>query len=266
MGNPAALGADAPIEAFDSLGSTNTEALARARAGEHGPLWISAKQQTAGRGRRGRTWISPPGNLYATLLLSDPGPPARAAELSFVAGLAVHDALSDLVPDLAGRLSLKWPNDVLRDGAKVAGILIEGERIGSGIAVAIGIGVNCSHHPADTSYPAADLAGAVAPHHLLRILCRTMTERVAQWDRGHGFAVIRLDWLGRTAGLGQPIRVVSGEEERAGVFDGLDDTGHLLLRHVDGTTQRIAAGDVFPLAQPIGRAAPSQSSVSARGA
>jgi BirA family biotin operon repressor/biotin-[acetyl-CoA-carboxylase] ligase len=257
---------DVRIEVFDTLGSTNTEALARARVGERGPLWITARQQTAGRGRRGRTWFSPPGNLYATLLLTDPAPSARAAELSFVAGLAVHDALLESIPGLPGHLSLKWPNDVLHDGAKVAGILIEGEGIASGIAVAIGVGVNCSHHPSETSYPAADFAGAAVPHILLRILGRTMAARLAQWDCGHDFAGIRRDWLARTTGLGQPMRVAVGEDERTGVFDGLDETGHLLLREVDGSTQRIAAGDVFPLASPSGDAISSQSPIPAQGA
>jgi BirA family biotin operon repressor/biotin-[acetyl-CoA-carboxylase] ligase len=251
--------ADARIEAFDTLGSTNTEALARARAGERGPLWIAAQQQTAGRGRRGRAWISPPGNLHGTLLLTDPAPAARAAELSFVAALALYDALLETIPDLTARVSLKWPNDVLCDGAKVAGILIEGEAIGSGLAVAIGIGVNCLQHPADTPYPAADLAGAVAAHHLLRILCRTMAARIGEWDAGRGFAAIRSDWLRHAAGFGEPIRVVVGEAELAGRFDGLDASGHLLLGLADGTTQRIPAGDVFPLSIP-GRAVPAAGS------
>jgi BirA family biotin operon repressor/biotin-[acetyl-CoA-carboxylase] ligase len=257
---------DVRIEAFETLGSTNTEALARARAGERGPLWISAIQQTAGRGRRGRTWISPPGNLHATLLLTDPAAPDRAAELSFVAGLAVHDALLAASPDLAGRLSLKWPNDVLRAGAKVAGILIEGEGSGQDLAVAIGIGVNCSHHPSETPYPAADLAAAVTPHLLLGTLCRTMDARLAQWDRGHGFAGIRGDWLGRAAGVGKPMRVVIGDQECTGVFDGIDDRGRLLLRQPGAPTQRIAAGDVFPLVPPAGHATPAQNAVSVRGA
>src|SRR6267378_2624975 len=96
--------------ACDTVGSTNAEALAYARAGERGPLWVTARAQTAGRGRRGRVWVSEPGNLYATLLLTDPAPPERAAQLSFVAALAVHDAIARLAPALAPRLALKWPN------------------------------------------------------------------------------------------------------------------------------------------------------------
>src|SRR4029077_5586580 len=133
--------------ACQTLGSTNAEALARARAGAGGPLWITARTQTAGRGRRGRTGVSDPGNLYATLLLTDPAPPERAAQLSFVAALATHDAIAACAPALIRRLALKWPNDILLDGAKVAGILIEAEGARP-LLVAVGIGINCRHHPA----------------------------------------------------------------------------------------------------------------------
>ncbi len=141
--------------ACDSVGSTNSEALARARTGETGPLWITARTQTAGRGRRGRAWTSAPGNLYATLLLRDPSRAVLAPQLSFVAALAVYDAISEFVEGERPRIALKWPNDVFCDGAKVAGILIEGE--GNPLTVAIGIGINCVHHPDDTEYPATDL-------------------------------------------------------------------------------------------------------------
>src|SRR5476649_2929184 len=113
--------------AYETLGSTNAEALARARAGERGPLWITAKSQSAGRGRRGITWVSAPGNLYATLLLSEPSPPEHAPQLSFVAALALHDAVADCASALGPMLAVKWPNDLLLNGAKLGGILIEGE-------------------------------------------------------------------------------------------------------------------------------------------
>ena len=147
--DPAASAAGVRLIERDTVGSTNTEALALAQAGERGPLWITARRQNAGRGRRGRVWVSEPGNLYASLLLSDPSPPDRAAELSFVAALAVHDAVTSLIARAPARLSLKWPNDLLFDGKKFAGILIEGE----GPAVVIGVGVNCAHHPKDTDVP-----------------------------------------------------------------------------------------------------------------
>ena len=246
--DPTAIGAGVRVETFGSLGSTNAQALARARAGEPGPLWIVARQQTAGRGRRGRTWVSEPGNLYATLLLTDPSPPSRAAELSFVAALALFDAVADIAPGLAARLSLKWPNDLLLDGAKLAGILVEGES-GPPLAAAIGIGVNCAHHPS-VAYPAIDLAAAgfpTPPEHLLAVLSPTMLARLAQWDRGNGFAGIRADWLRHATGIGGHIRVAVGTEEAVGRFADLDAAGHLVLALPDGTTRTIAAGDVFPV-------------------
>ena len=154
--DPTAQAAGARLIAYDTIGSTNEEALRLARAGERAPLWIAAKTQTAGRGRRGRTWVSEPGNLYASLLLSAPSPPDRFPELSFVAAVALHDAVTARIPGLAGRVLLKWPNDLLIDRNKFAGILVEGE----GATVVIGIGVNCAHHPDGTEHPATDLAAA----------------------------------------------------------------------------------------------------------
>jgi len=251
--DPVATRAGARLAWHETLTSTNQEALARARCGERGPLWIAAESQTAGRGRRGRTWVSEPGNLYATLLLIDPSAAERAAELSFVAALALHDALVAAVPGVASRLAFKWPNDLLLDGGKLAGILVEGERSADGLAVAVGIGVNCARHPSATSYPATDLATAgisFPPSRLLTVLSRTMVERLALWRGGNGFAAIRADWVGRAAGLGREALVVSGEEELSGRFDGVDEGGHLILRLGDGTTRTITAGDVVPLLQP----------------
>src|SRR6266853_2881802 len=148
--------------AHEVLGSTNAEALQLARQGEHGPLWITADRQTAGRGRRGRAWISPPGNLHASLLLTQPAAAEHWPQLSFVAALAIHDAVVAVADHLKPLLAIKWPNDVLLAGAKFAGILIEGEGKEEEGAVAIGIGVNCAAHPAGTDYPATDLAAAGA--------------------------------------------------------------------------------------------------------
>ena len=233
-------------EAFETLGSTNAEALARARAGERGPLWITAKTQSAGRGRRGNAWVSPPGNLYATLLLGEPAPPPVAPQLSFVAALALHDALVERAPPLGPVLKLKWPNDVLLGAAKLAGILIEGESEPA-FAVAIGIGVNCASHPPDTPFPATDLAAAGAvmrPELLFDALAGTMGRRLEQWQRGGGFAAIRADWLKRAAGLGQPIKVRLPDRELAGRFRGLDEAGRLQLEQPGGMIA-VTAGEVF---------------------
>ncbi|MBI3702787.1 MAG: biotin--[acetyl-CoA-carboxylase] ligase [Rhizobiales bacterium] len=146
-------------KSYETLGSTNAEALALARAGERGPLWVSALAQTAGRGRRNSTWASPPGNLYATLLVNEPSLTELAPQLSFVTALALHDAVVARAPQLGPLLAVKWPNDLLLGMAKVAGILIEGES-GPTFSVAIGIGVNCAAHPRDTAFPATDLASA----------------------------------------------------------------------------------------------------------
>ncbi len=231
---------------LDTVDSTNAEALRRAAAGERGPLWIVARQQTAGRGRRGFAWVSPPGNLYATLLLVDPAPPAAAPQLGFVAGVALHDAAAACVPDV--QLRLKWPNDMLCRGRKIAGILIEGE--GAPLAVAVGIGVNCRHHPAITSYPATDFAAegaAVEASELFERLAAAFAARLAQWNRGAGFAAIRAAWLERADGLGQPVRVRLAERETGGIFEAIDGAGRLLLRLNDGSLEAIAAGEVFPL-------------------
>jgi BirA family biotin operon repressor/biotin-[acetyl-CoA-carboxylase] ligase len=234
--------------AYETLGSTNAEALARARAGERGPLWISAKAQTAGRGRRGNIWISELGNLYASLLLSEPSAPREAPQLSFVAALALSDALCAFAARLAPRLKVKWPNDLLVAGEKVAGILIEGESAPN-FAVAIGFGVNCVSHPAGTSYPATDLAAAgaaVTPERILAVLEPAMMARVAQWQGGQGFASIRADWLARATGIGEPMRVRLPERELAGRFQGLDEAGRLLLETPSGV-HPVAAGEVFGL-------------------
>ncbi len=233
---------------FDTLGSTNAEALARSRAGERGPLWISAHTQQAGRGRRGNAWISPPGNLYATLLLDEPSPAACAPQLSFVAALALHDALGECAPRLGPALKLKWPNDLLLGQAKLAGILIEGES-DPRLAVAVGIGVNCVSHPSDTAFPATDLGEAgisISPDALLALLAAAMARRLEQWQCGEGFAGIRAAWLKRAAGLGQPIRVRLPERELAGRFRGLDEVGRLQLEQPGGMTV-VTAGEVFGL-------------------
>jgi BirA family biotin operon repressor/biotin-[acetyl-CoA-carboxylase] ligase len=234
--------------AFETLGSTNAEALARVRAGERGPSWISARTQTAGRGRRNAAWVSKSGNLFATLLLTEPSSPAAASQLSFVAGLALHDAVATCAPQLGPALALKWPNDLLCGGKKLAGILIEGENVPH-LAVAIGIGVNCVSHPGDTPFPATDLAeaGALAgPDAVLAALAEAMQRRLAQWNAGAGFGAIRADWLKRAAGLGDTIRVRLPEREFSGRFEGLDEAGRLLVGGPAGVTP-VTAGEVFGL-------------------
>jgi len=234
--------------AHDTLGSTNAEALARGRAGERGPLWITAARQTTGRGRRGNAWVSEPGNLYASLLLSDVAPAAHLPELCFVVALALRDAVMDVAPSSASQLQLKWPNDLLLDGAKLAGILIEAESVGPVTAIAAGIGVNCAHHPDALAYPATSLAAcgaAVMPGELLHALSGTMVARLAQWHRGAGFAAIRGEWLSHAAGIGGDIQVRLTDRELTGTFETLDPAGRLLLRLPGGALKAITVGEVF---------------------
>jgi BirA family biotin operon repressor/biotin-[acetyl-CoA-carboxylase] ligase len=243
--------AEIPVLWFATLASTNAEALAR--IGEDAPrqLWIVADRQSAGRGRRGRGWTSEPGNLYATRIITDPAPAAAMPEICFVAALALHDAVLDCCPTLAPeRLRLKWPNDLLLDGEKLAGILVEGISGPGAQAVAVGLGVNCCVHPKDLPFPATDLlrAGCVAsPVTVLEALAPALERRLAEWDRGRNFGAIRAAWLARASGLGAAIEVRLSDRTLGGTFEALDPSGCLVLRRPDGARETIRAGDVFPV-------------------
>jgi len=246
--HPDAEAAGVRLIACDTLTSTNEDALARARAGERGPLWVTAARQTAGRGRRGNVWTSEPGNLYASLLLTDAAPAVHLPELCFVVALAVRDAVIAVRLQLTAKLKLKWPNDLLLDDAKLAGILIEAESVDGITAIAAGIGVNCAHHPDNLAYPATSLAAggaAVSPAELRRVLSGTMLTRLAQWDRGSGFAAIRSEWLAHAAGLGGNIHVRLADRELTGTFETLDRMGRLMLRLPGGALEAITVGEVF---------------------
>jgi BirA family biotin operon repressor/biotin-[acetyl-CoA-carboxylase] ligase len=259
--HPAAVAAGVRLAAHETLTSTNTEALAAARRGERGPLWVTAQQQTSGRGRRGNEWISPPGNLYASVLLNDPAPPEHAPELSFVAALATYDAILDCAPALREKLALKWPNDILCGGAKFTGILIEGEGVERGMLVVVGIGVNCRHHPPPTNHPTSDLAAAgadVTAESLFAALSGTMLRRLTQWRRGAGFDVIRADWLKRATGISGELRVRLPNGEFSGSGEGMDERGRLLVRLAGGSLRTVTAGDVFPLGDGPAAGAPAK--------
>ncbi len=245
---------------YQSLNSTNAEALRRAHGGDRGPLWIVAQIQTHGRGRRGRHWTSLPGNLTASLLLPDSGGPAHRAELCFVAALAIQDAVLKQVPQLNGQLSIKWPNDLLLFRRKFAGILIEVDSSGEGTAVVIGIGINCASHPRDTDYPAIDLAcagGPVSASDLFAALSLAMDERLTQWNCGAGFSSIRVDWLARSIGLGTEIRVRLPTQSLTGRFETVDEVGRLVLRMPDDSVRIVAAGEIFAFPERLVVAAES---------
>ncbi len=210
-----------------------------------------AREQQAGRGRRGRAWADPPGNFAATLVMRPQGPASDAARLSFVAALAVHDALRDLCGP-ALNLSLKWPNDVLLNGGKLSGILLESSGAGGQVAVlAIGIGVNLAQAPeASQVEPGAlrpvSLAGetglTVTPDDLLDALAIRFDEGARQMA-AYGFAPIRAAWLARAARLGETITARTGTAEITGRFDGIDETGALILTGPRGR-QAISAADI----------------------
>jgi len=239
------------LHAHDRLASTNDEALRLAEAGAPAGVVVSAGEQTRGRGRHGRTWASPPGNLYASVLLRPDCQMAVAAQLSLVAGLALGEALVGLgPPDLD--LQLKWPNDVLIGGAKVAGLLLEGAARPDGRAawVIVGSGVNVASCPDGTPYRATCLAregfAELAPPAVLRPYLFALAEWLGRW-RSSGFEPVRKAWLERCMGLGGEIRLRLDREEVSGRFVDLSETGALLLEQAGGRRRTIAAGDVFYL-------------------
>ncbi|WP_395450959.1 biotin--[acetyl-CoA-carboxylase] ligase [Aminobacter sp. UC22_36] len=249
------------LEAHDAVGSTNALALERALAGDPGKLWVVSKKQESGRGRRGRAWATPEGNLAATLLKVLDHDLQYAATLGFVAGLALADALDAVAPNArfsvgvdggsgqgVKRFELKWPNDVLASGAKLAGILLESTLLGQGrLAIAIGIGVNVVAHPTDVPYPATSLAslGAGADAETLFLaLSDAWSENEHIWAGGRGLASIRKRWLARAAGLGSEVAVrIEGNVVR-GVFETIDEDCRFVIRDAKGETVKIAAGDV----------------------
>ena len=234
---------------YDSVGSTNDEAQARIAADKLDPVWTAAACQTRGKGRLGRHWVSEPGNLYASLIWPTNAALKRLASLSLVAGLAVRDAV--ILAGVGGQVQLKWPNDVLVDGRKVTGILIETtSRTGSHIAI-IGCGLNLAHHPSDTRWPATNLAAcniAIEPREMLEKLRAAMHARLGQWADGAGLSGIHDDWMNAALGRGSRILVEGGKQ---GVFSGLSDDGALELTLDDGSLWTHHAGDVDWLAQRV---------------
>lgn len=233
---------------YPQLGSTNDEAARLARQGAETGVMVRAVEQSAGRGRRGRTWVSPPGNLYVSTILRPGCPLGRAAQLSFVAALAIAETAAEVLGP-GPVIRCKWPNDVLVGGAKLAGILLEAEAdaLGRAAWVVIGTGVNILHHPPQAEYPAISLRalGATADaDSVLPVFAHALDRRYRRWQ-AEGFAPIRREWLDHAAGLGEAIRVRLAERTVDGVFAGLDLDGVLLLHRPDGASMRVTAGDVF---------------------
>ena len=260
-----------PVRHFDRIDSTNAEARRLADDGERGPLWLWADEQTGGRGRMGRYWVSEPGNLYATFLISIAADPTAATQVSFVAALAVHDMVSVLRPDLSPRI--KWPNDVLIDGAKCCGVLAE--VVGaSPTRVAIGCGVNVAHAPEGTPYPVTHLSSpppcgeglgvgvaqgstrgpppqplptrgrGLTVESVFEQLSLNLSNRLKLWDEGRGFPAIRQAWGERALGLGGEVTARQGAQQIHGIFTGLAADGALILTTANGTVTHIHSGEV----------------------
>ncbi|MGF1446588.1 MAG: biotin--[acetyl-CoA-carboxylase] ligase [Pikeienuella sp.] len=237
---------------LERVDSTNAEAQRRAACGEPGPLWILAHQQTAGRGRQGRDWAQPPGNLAATLLMRPLLTAEQAAQLSFAACLAVADLLASLAP--RARVTLKWPNDPLLNGRKVAGILLESASRQTRLDwLAIGIGVNLAAAPPLPQRPGAPVATSVVGEggHLIapEAALDRLAPRLEHWIARHateGFGPLRSAWLGRAEGLGRRIVARLPGAEHAGIYEDVDAAGQLVLREQAGVLRISAAELYFP--------------------
>jgi BirA family transcriptional regulator, biotin operon repressor / biotin---[acetyl-CoA-carboxylase] ligase len=240
----------APVETFEEIDSTVLEARRRADRGEVGPLWLIARRQTAGRGRRGRTWVTIDGNLFATYLFATPRPPHEIALLSFATGLAIAEAFDAF--GARAPATLKWPNDVLIGAAKAAGILLDSGSLPGGGATwaALAFGVNLAGAPQAIDQPTISLREAMAPDtrtpEPLEFLAalRPRLERWANRLTTEGFEPLRHAWLARAHGLGQTARVMQGAEPIIGEFAGLSPRGELELETPTGR-RLISAGDVY---------------------
>jgi len=239
----------APVEVFDEIDSTILEARRRAERGEGGPVWLVAKRQTAGRGRRGRNWASLDGNLLATYLFATRQPPANIALLGFATGVAIAETIDSIVG--AGSAALKWPNDVFIDSAKAAGIMLDSGALDTQETwVALAFGVNLAAAPEAIDQPTISLRAilppdAPAPEALAFLAAlRSRLENWAARLERESFEPLRQAWLQRAHGLGREVRVLQGEQTIEGRIVGLSPRGELELETVTGR-RLIAAGDVF---------------------
>jgi BirA family transcriptional regulator, biotin operon repressor / biotin---[acetyl-CoA-carboxylase] ligase len=229
-----------PIRTVAETGSTNDDVAALAAAGEAEGLWLRAERQSGGRGRQGRAWSSPPGNLYASTLVRLRAGDPPAPSLALVAAIALHEAASAWAPEAGIRI--KWPNDLLAGGAKLAGILLER----AGDAVVIGFGANLAHHPQGLERPVTSLAALTGSAPEASVFAEQLAESFARYLgswRGSGIGAIRSAWLERAHPVGTALTTPEGE----GLFEGLDESGALRLRLPHGETRLVHAGDVFLL-------------------
>jgi BirA family biotin operon repressor/biotin-[acetyl-CoA-carboxylase] ligase len=237
---------------LETTDSTNAEAMRRADAGEPGPLWIWSARQSSGRGRQGREWHSQAGNLFASLLVDVACSMRTAPQLALVAGVVAYDTIDKLMGEANHpELLLKWPNDVMLEEAKVAGMLLESaeRRVSNHTMVIIGTGINIAHHPEGLTVPTTSLAAhgaSVTTGQALEALAELTDYWLGRWDNGAMFGLIRRAWLERAGPTGRPLRVrIKDEPETEGLFAGLDSEGGLRLLMSDGAERRVATGDVF---------------------
>ena len=248
--------ADAPFVVFDEIDSTNEEARRRAAAGDAEPVWLLAKRQTAGRGRMGRAWLTLPGNMFLTYYGLSARPASDIALLGFAAGVALAETCAPLI---SGRASLKWPNDLLIDGRKAAGILLESGQFAHGAGgrlwFAVGVGLNIARAPQDVGQETAALnefSTDALPTPIA--IAQTFAARLAAWSarlENEGFTNLRTAWEASAHGLGEIVRVQIAGEDVSGRASGLSPRGELILALQTGETRLISAGDVyFPAAAP----------------
>ncbi len=253
------------LNGYDSIGSTSTEAARAAAAGDSGDVWYCALRQTEGRGRRGRAWETASGNLAASLLVVPDCDPSITATLGFVAGVAMNRALRQVVPDAslkqgidgadgladglaAARIALKWPNDVLADGAKLSGILLEAQkRPDGGMAIVVGMGVNIVAAPEGLPYPATSLRALgcdASAETVFAALSDAWVDTVEVWDSGRGISDVLSLWREAAAGIGAEVAVQRDGEVVRGIFETIDEAGRLIVRANDNRRIAITAGDV----------------------
>ena len=252
---PRATSAGYRLEAFDQVGSTNVEAMARAREGDRGSIWFVTAEQIAGKGRRQRPWISPRGNLPCSVLEVLDIAPAVAATIGFAAGLTTEAALRKVSLEAALRAGLealkyelKWPNDVLVGGKKLVGISLDAEAVDDHLAVVAGIGINVVAAPEGTPTPATSLATLgvqIGAEELFSALSDSWVEFYGIWDNGRGFGQVRKLWLARAAGLGQAVAIKSAASTVEGTFETIDEQGCMMVHTSAGRLVPITAGDVY---------------------